>query len=395
MSFCRFCRFCLVFCAIGGAVLLLHDDANAGPATPSTVTRGVTLSSPATLPLIASASGASMQESERSARGSSGSRGFLGVSVTGMTDQLRQTFEVPEGVGVMIEEVEAGSPAEAARLRAGDVVVSFDGEDIESGSQLARAIRTAGADSTIALGFYRNGRYRQESVTLAPTPEGRVASFGPDVRADWDERDWEEWGERFGEEMAARMEALGAQWEARGEDWEAHGEEWERHWEAKAEEWEKNWENNAEHWEEFGERWAEFGERWGEWGAQFGEHWAEWGANFGAHMADWGANFGQQFAELGERLEAKYGDRELTEAEKKEVAAEVERAMEEIDWDQFETQIEDAFDSVEWEAMQRDLNAQLDSVDWEAMNRNINNAVRQALRSLEEAGILVERSDER
>jgi hypothetical protein len=342
------CFRCFFFTAlIGGAVLLLHNDAGARPSGPVQNVVSTPAATTATRAAVALPSAAAPAAENRS------ERGFLGVGVTPMSDQLRETFKVPENVGVMIDEVESESPAEEAGLRAGDVIVSFDGEEVASGSQLARQIRAAGANTTVAVGFYRKGRFRQEAVTLAP--RGGELAYSPDSspRSNWNEEEWEEWGENFGEEMAQHFEALGEEWEKRGEEWGEHGEEW--------------------------------GERWAEWGEQFGERWAEWGEQFGERMAQWGEQFGERFSE-------RFENGELSAQDWNELGEEIERAIEAVDWDGLSAQIEGSLDEVDWDSLNAEIEHSLDSVDWEGINLHINTAIRSALRSLEEAGVIVDRN---
>jgi serine protease Do len=68
----------------------------------------------------------------------SGSR--IGVKVQDLSDQLGAYFGVEEGVGALISDVEEDAPAEKAGLKAGDVIVAVDGDDIEDTGDLVEAI---------------------------------------------------------------------------------------------------------------------------------------------------------------------------------------------------------------------------------------------------------------
>lgn len=68
----------------------------------------------------------------------SGSR--IGVKVQDLTDQLGDYFGVEDGEGALITEVEEDTPAEKAGLKAGDVVVEADGEDIDDTGDLREII---------------------------------------------------------------------------------------------------------------------------------------------------------------------------------------------------------------------------------------------------------------
>lgn len=65
----------------------------------------------------------------------------LGVSVLPMTDDLRRYFGVESGKGVLVSAVAPGSPAESAGLRAGDVIVSVDGQPVAQSGDISRALR--------------------------------------------------------------------------------------------------------------------------------------------------------------------------------------------------------------------------------------------------------------
>jgi C-terminal processing protease CtpA/Prc len=68
----------------------------------------------------------------------SGSR--IGVKVQSLTEQLGGYFGVEDGQGALITEVEEDMPAEKAGLKAGDVIVEADGEDIEDTGDLVEVI---------------------------------------------------------------------------------------------------------------------------------------------------------------------------------------------------------------------------------------------------------------
>ncbi len=72
---------------------------------------------------------------------STSGRAFLGISVTGINDNLLEYFGVDQGVGVLIDNVVEDSPADRAGLMVGDVLVQIEGHDVESSGRLSRLIR--------------------------------------------------------------------------------------------------------------------------------------------------------------------------------------------------------------------------------------------------------------
>src|SRR5258708_4887988 len=61
-------------------------------------------------------------------------RGYLGVELTELTPELRAHFGAPQDTGVMVARVVAGSPADKAGLKVGDIITSLDGKAVESSS---------------------------------------------------------------------------------------------------------------------------------------------------------------------------------------------------------------------------------------------------------------------
>lgn len=92
--------------------------------------------------------------------------GFLGVTLTDLTPELRAHFGVGEDEGVMISRVLDDSAAMRAGLEVGDIVTAVDGERIGSGSALARAIRRKEEGDTALLEVWRDGSVQNISASV-------------------------------------------------------------------------------------------------------------------------------------------------------------------------------------------------------------------------------------
>ena len=81
--------------------------------------------------------------------------------------------------GVKIDEVNADSPAEKAGIKAGDIVVDYDGERVRSARQFTRLVQETPDGRSVAIGIMRDGKKQ----TINATPEaGRMTwNFGPEV----------------------------------------------------------------------------------------------------------------------------------------------------------------------------------------------------------------------
>jgi serine protease Do len=71
------------------------------------------------------------------------------------------------GSGVTVSDVTAGSPADQGGIKIGDTIVSVDGKPVKTGDELVAEIASRKPGSKVALGFIRNGKKQEASVTVA------------------------------------------------------------------------------------------------------------------------------------------------------------------------------------------------------------------------------------
>jgi C-terminal processing protease CtpA/Prc len=92
-----------------------------------------------------------------------GKRAFLGVSLSDITPELREYFGGSKEAGVLVGSVEAGSPADKAGFRVGDVIVSIDGKEVSSSWELRSSLRTKKEGDSVRVDIIR-GRDRHTLV---------------------------------------------------------------------------------------------------------------------------------------------------------------------------------------------------------------------------------------
>ncbi len=97
-------------------------------------------------------------------------RGWLGIVIQDVTDQLSGSFGVKEREGVLVAEVMKGSPAEAAGLRAGDVVVELGGTPIKEVPDLQRRIAAVKPGQTMKLTVIREKKPVPVTVKIGEMP---------------------------------------------------------------------------------------------------------------------------------------------------------------------------------------------------------------------------------
>lgn len=110
-------------------------------------------------------------------------RAFLGIQTMDLTPQLREHFGSDKDAGAIVGSVESGSPADKAGLRVGDVVLSVDGKDITSLSDIRRSLREKKGGDSVRIDVLR-GRNRQTLVATLIEKEIRMPqvlrSFDPE-----------------------------------------------------------------------------------------------------------------------------------------------------------------------------------------------------------------------
>ncbi len=98
----------------------------------------------------------------------SGSR--IGVRVQNLSEQLGEYFGVKKGEGALITEVEEDMPAAKAGLKAGDVIVKVDGDDIEDTGDLIEAISEKEEGDKAEITVIRNRTSETFEVEVEKTP---------------------------------------------------------------------------------------------------------------------------------------------------------------------------------------------------------------------------------
>jgi serine protease Do len=100
--------------------------------------------------------------------------GYLGVQLTDIDADRAQALHLDEARGVEIEKVEPGSPAESAGLRAGDVLLTYNGENILGARQLGRLVEETPSGRKVRIQYWRDGKTQSTMVTVAEMRVRRI-----------------------------------------------------------------------------------------------------------------------------------------------------------------------------------------------------------------------------
>jgi serine protease Do/serine protease DegQ len=93
-------------------------------------------------------------------------RGRLGVIIQDLTPDLAEALNVDVARGAVISQIEAGSSADKAGLRPGDVVVEMNGRSVRSSADLRNQIGLVGIGDTVVLKGYRDGEEKTFKVSI-------------------------------------------------------------------------------------------------------------------------------------------------------------------------------------------------------------------------------------
>ena len=93
-------------------------------------------------------------------------RGWLGVYIQEVTDEIAESLGLEEAVGALVSNITAGGPADDAKLEAGDVILSFNGQKIERMRDLPRIVAETDVDTTVDVEIVRNNKKMTLQVKL-------------------------------------------------------------------------------------------------------------------------------------------------------------------------------------------------------------------------------------
>ena len=103
-------------------------------------------------------------------------RGRLGISIQEVNQSLAESFGLSKPTGALISSVENGSPAAKAGLEPGDVILSVNGKDIQSSSELPPVIANIRPGDTAKLQVWRKGGKRDIEVKVGDAKAEKTAS---------------------------------------------------------------------------------------------------------------------------------------------------------------------------------------------------------------------------
>jgi serine protease Do len=111
-------------------------------------------------------------------------RGYLGVSIQELNQELAKQFGATETRGVLITDVLADSPAKRGKLERGDVIIVYDGHAVLNPTQFRNLVAQTLVGKKVHIKFLRNGKERDQEVLVAEQPVTMAKTGGEPEEGD-------------------------------------------------------------------------------------------------------------------------------------------------------------------------------------------------------------------
>ncbi|QDX28376.1 DegQ family serine endoprotease [Sphingomonas suaedae] len=109
-------------------------------------------------------------------------RGYLGVGIQPLTDDLAKSFGVPKGKGELISRVEPGEAAAKAGIKQGDIIMKVDGKEVTPDTTLSYLAGALRPGSRVPIELIRDGKRMTVQITVGTRPPvEQLAGFDPDA----------------------------------------------------------------------------------------------------------------------------------------------------------------------------------------------------------------------
>jgi serine protease Do len=109
-------------------------------------------------------------------------RGWLGVYIQRLTPDMAESLSVPGKKGALVADVTKDGPAEKAGIKSGDVIVKFDGKDVNDEHELPQVVATVKPGRKVEVKVIREGKEKTISVTIGEMEAAPVRRAGsPDL----------------------------------------------------------------------------------------------------------------------------------------------------------------------------------------------------------------------
>jgi serine protease Do len=115
-------------------------------------------------------------------------RGWLGVAIQDITPDLAQSFGLEKAQGALVADVTPDGPAARAGLERGDIIINYEGTDIDEAHQLPVLVADTKVGKSVSITVLRNGEKKTLHATVAEMPASTATAPGGsegETEQDW------------------------------------------------------------------------------------------------------------------------------------------------------------------------------------------------------------------
>ena len=110
-------------------------------------------------------------------------RGWLGVSIQEVTEDIAKSFKLKDAKGALVAEVMEDTPAQQGGMERGDIIISFDGKQVETPNELQRIVAGAVPDKKVKVEVIRDGKTKTLTVKVGTMP-GEITETEKEITTD-------------------------------------------------------------------------------------------------------------------------------------------------------------------------------------------------------------------
>jgi serine protease Do len=111
-------------------------------------------------------------------------RGRIGVRIQDLDEDLAASFDYGSRDGVLVGDVDPGSPADEAGLQAGDIITEYDGQPVKRSDDLRLRVAGTRPGEEVDLEIYRDGKRKTVGVEIGELETDQVAGARPETQLD-------------------------------------------------------------------------------------------------------------------------------------------------------------------------------------------------------------------
>jgi len=111
-------------------------------------------------------------------------RGWLGVLIQQITPEIAEGLEIKGVKGVLVADVTPDSPAEKAGIERGDIILDFNGKEVDEVTELTTMVAGMAPGSQVNVKLIRDGNEKDVTVKLGKLPDSIAEINGEDIKED-------------------------------------------------------------------------------------------------------------------------------------------------------------------------------------------------------------------